>query len=249
MSIFSDLLAGLPDGKVLDVRIGLHWTAVAVESAGEQRCGLAATLFEHQGHEHAPTVPQAGTLQQLSGRDLAEFVTSGQPTLTSIGMAAINALLPRCPERYVEANAEEVIARHGAGKRVALVGHFPFVPRLREQVGDLVVLELQPGPGDTPADQASVVLPQAQVVAITGMALVNGTLESLLALCPQEAFVMVLGPSTPLSPLLFEYGVNLLSGSLVTAIEPVLRAASQGANFRQLHRAGVRLVNMKKAED
>jgi uncharacterized protein (DUF4213/DUF364 family) len=76
------------------------------------------------------------------------------------------------------------------------------------------------------------------------MTLENHTLEGLLSLCPQEAFVLVLGPSTPLSPLLFDYGVDVVSGAVVTAIDPVLRHVSQGANFRQVHRAGVRLVNI-----
>jgi hypothetical protein len=78
------------------------------------------------------------------------------------------------------------------------------------------------------------------------MTLINHTLEGLLALCPPEAFVIVLGPSTPLTPLLFDHGVDILSGAVVTAIEPVLRIVSQGGNFRQVHRAGIRLVNMSK---
>ena len=57
--------------------------------------------------------------------------------------------------------------------------------------------------------------------------------------------VLVLGPSTPLSPLLFEYGVHLLSGSVVEDIEAVLQAVSQGANFRQVHQYGVHLVTMQ----
>jgi uncharacterized protein len=246
VTIFHRLLETLQDGKVREVRIGLHWTAVVVDIAGEQRCGLAATLFERQDHAHAPVVPQAGELQDATGRELADLVLSGQPTLISVGMAAINAMLPRNSDIYVEANAEDLIAQQGTGKRVALVGHFPFVPRLRQLVGELSVLELHPEPGDIPADQAPLILPIAQVVAVTGMALLNGTLESLLELCPQDAFVMVLGPSTPLSPVLFEFGVNLLSGSIVTMVDPVLRTASQGGNFRQLHRAGVKLVNIER---
>jgi uncharacterized protein (DUF4213/DUF364 family) len=57
--------------------------------------------------------------------------------------------------------------------------------------------------------------------------------------------VLVLGPSTPLSPILFDHGAHLLSGSVVEDIESVLRAVAQGANFRQVHQQGVRLVTMK----
>jgi uncharacterized protein (DUF4213/DUF364 family) len=244
MKILREILATLPDGEVVDVRIGLHWTAVVIEKEGERRCGLAATLYERGDPHQTPAVPQAGRLQGGSGRELAGLCLSDQATLTSMGVAAINAMLPRDEKTWIEANAEEVLARRGEGRRVALVGHFHFVSRLKERVGELIVLEQQPEEGDLPAEAASQVLPQANVIAITGMALSNHTLESLLDLCPSEAFVMLLGPSTPLSPLFFAHGVDWLSGAIVTAIDPVLHILSQGGNFRQLHPAGIRLVNI-----
>jgi uncharacterized protein (DUF4213/DUF364 family) len=90
------------------------------------------------------------------------------------------------------------------------------------------------------------VLPQADVVAITSMALINRTLEPLLELCAPEALVVVLGPSTPMSPVLFEYGIDILAGSQVIDIEGVLRAVCQGGNFRQVHRAGVKLIAQQR---
>jgi uncharacterized protein (DUF4213/DUF364 family) len=84
------------------------------------------------------------------------------------------------------------------------------------------------------------------VVAITGMTLLNQTLEGLLKLCSPKAYVILLGPSTPLSPVLFNYGVDIISGSIVEKIDPVLQVISQGGNFRQVHRAGVKLVNIEK---
>jgi len=78
------------------------------------------------------------------------------------------------------------------------------------------------------------------------MALINHTLPDLLAHVNPEAFVILLGPSTPLSPLLFEFGIDWLAGAILTKTEPVLQAVSQGADFRQLHRFGVRLVNMAR---
>jgi uncharacterized protein (DUF4213/DUF364 family) len=108
------------------------------------------------------------------------------------------------------------------------------------------VLEMRPGPGDLPAEAASEVIPQADVVAITSTTLINRTFEGLLALCRPDAYVLLLGPTTPLSPLLFEQGLDVLSGSLVDDVDGVLRLVGQGATFRQIHRQGVRLVTMAR---
>ncbi|HWQ83296.1 MAG TPA: DUF364 domain-containing protein [Anaerolineales bacterium] len=248
MSLIQELLQVVPDGTVEEVHIGLHWTAVSVQVDGTLRCGLASTL--HGPHQHSgPDVPQAGRLTELTARELGALAElSDQPTLCSLGVAALNALLSPGIQETPDINAEEMIARLGAGKRVALVGHFPFVEHLRERVGELVVLELNPRPGDLPAEAAPEVLAGAEVAAITGMTVQNHTLESLLRLAAPGAVVLVLGPSTPMHPCLFEHGIGVLSGSLVTNIPNVMRLVSQGANFRQIHHHGVSLVNLVRPD-
>jgi uncharacterized protein (DUF4213/DUF364 family) len=246
MSLLEALLSEIQEGAVLDVSVGLHWTAVCVDVAGEVRCGLASTLRSPHVHGGPPHIPQAGELTELDGRTVAEFARERErPALASVGVAALNALLPKPTEAdLVEINAEDVLAERGRGGNVAIVGNFPFVPRLREVVGQLWVIEQDPGPGEWPPEAAGDLLPNSDVIAITGMALINHTLEELLSLCPAEARVMVLGPSAPLSAHLYSYGVDIISGSLVADIESVTKAVRQGANFRQVHRAGVRLVTM-----
>ena len=91
------------------------------------------------------------------------------------------------------------------------------------------------------------VLPQADVVALTGTSIMNHTFEGLMELIRRDAFVVALGPSTPLSPLLFDYGVDAISGTLVTNVEAVLRTISQGASFKQV-KEGVRLVSMRNTD-
>ncbi len=248
MSLIQDLLQVVPDGEVQEVHIGLHWTAVSVRVEGILRCGLASTL--HEPHQHSgPDVPLAGRLTELSARELAaQADLPDQPTQCSLGVAALNALLAEGIQETQDLNAEEMIARLGAGKRVALVGHFPFVDHLRARVGELAVLELNPRPGDFPAESAPQVLGGAEVAAITGMTVQNHTLESLLSLTAPNAVILVLGPSTPMHPRMFEHGIGVLSGSLVTDIESVMRLVAQGANFRQIHHHGVSLVNMVRPD-
>jgi hypothetical protein len=71
MRLIDDLLATLPDGDVLDVCIGLNWTAVTVQVGDHMRCGLASTLAGPHSHSAEPNVPQAGQMHALSARELA----------------------------------------------------------------------------------------------------------------------------------------------------------------------------------
>jgi uncharacterized protein (DUF4213/DUF364 family) len=235
MKIIDVLLESLPeDVPVRSVLVGAHWTVVC-----SLHCGMAATLASNHPHGHAQ-VRDVGRLHEKKARELAEYACSTDDLEASIGVAAINSLLNVDESLAVEINASEVLASRGRGKNVALIGHFPFISQLRETAGQLWVIEQNPTEEEYPAEAAADLLPQADVVAITSSTLVNHTLDSLLALCPSKATVMLLGPSTPLSPVLFDYGVNILSGTYVVDETAVLRTVGQGASFRQVQ--GARLL-------
>jgi uncharacterized protein len=245
--LYDTMLPGLEDGTVADVRVGAFWTAVVVEAHEGRRCGLAATLREEDHiHGSGPDVRNAGALAGGSARELAVLVSAERVMERAIGMAALNALLPRLEAKWTEGNAEEILAQRGAGKRVAIVGHFPFTDSLRSRVGTLWVLEQNPHGDDLPAEAAPDVIPQADVLAITGTTLLNNTFAGLMALRRPDAWTMLLGPSTPLASVMFDYGLDMLSGAVVTDVDAVLVAVSQGAGFRQVQKAGVQLVNMER---
>ena len=129
---------------------------------------------------------------------------------------------------------------------MALVGHFPFISKLRSIVRQLWVIEQHPVEGEYPTESAVDLIPQADVVAITSSTLINHTLEGLLPLCRPEAMVMMLGPSTPLSPVIFNHGATILSGVRIVDEAAVLRTVGQGATFQQVE--GVRLLNYRRNE-
>lgn len=242
MSLTDDIIHSLTDHRIDKARIGMRWTAVVAQKGEEKQCGLASTLQTEHTHDGSSAVPEAGALETVSGLEMAQWIKSEIPIRRSLGCAAINALIDYHPQTWVNENASEAIIRRGKGKTVALIGHFPFVERVRNQVGDFYVLDLDPVGSDLPASAAPEILPEADVVAITGMTFINGTMEGLLRLCKPAAFVMILGPTTPLSPVFHDYGVDLLAGSVVEDIPAVLNVLSQGGNFTQIHTAGVRLV-------
>jgi len=241
--ILDDLLAGLPDDHtpVRTVMVGAHWTAVC-----SRHCGLATTIIGDKPHDHTTIVRDAGSLHLKSARDLAEYARSDNPLEAGIGVAAINSLLDVDENNAVEINASEVLMKQGAGKNVALVGHFPFIPRLCKSVKNLWVIEQHPTGDDFPAQSAADLIPRADIVALTGSALINHTLDELLGLCQEDALVMLLGPTTPLSPVLFDYGVNIIAGSRVIDEAAVLHAVGQGATFQQVK--GVRLLTFTRTD-
>jgi uncharacterized protein (DUF4213/DUF364 family) len=240
MKILDELIGTLAaDAPARDVRIGRFWTAV-----WSRECGLASTTGPDE-HVHGVTfVQDAGGLGGRSALELAKLAYSESPLEAGIGLAAINSLLEVDEGRCVELNAGDMLIERGRGKRVALVGHFPFVPALREAASRLWVLEFHPQPGDARAEEAEAIVPQADIVAITGSAFINHTIEGLLGLCRPESFVVVLGPTTPLSPVLFDHGADVVSGTRVVEPELALRCLSEGATFRQIR--GIRLLTMEQ---
>ena len=74
---------------------------------------------------------------------------------------------------------------------------------------------MQPEWGDYPAEAAEVLLPQQDFVFMTGATFANKTMPRLLELSKHAVTVLV-GPSVPLHPILFDYGANGLSGFTVT---------------------------------
>ena len=231
------------DETVHDVRIGTHWTAVATGASEGIRCGLATTCGADESECQArPSVREAGRLIGRSALELARLISSDSVIEASVGLATINALLDVDLTRCVEVSAEEIITERGVGKHVAMVGHFPFVSRVRRAAQTLWVLELRPRADDLPAARAADVIPEADLVAISSSTLLNHTFDGLISLCRPGAYVLMLGGSTPLSPLFFEDGVDAVAGAYVVDVQAVLNAVSQGANFRQI--PGKRLLTM-----
>jgi len=206
-----------------------------------KHCGLASTF--HEPHPYHRPVRNAGSLTGLSALEVAQYARSDNVLEASIGLAAINSLIYVDEAECVDENALDVLVAKGGNKNIAIVGRFPWIPKLRAIARTLWVIEQNPQQGELSAEAAEAVLPQADVVGITGTSFVNHTFDRLLDLS-KDKFVVVVGPSTPLSPVLFDYGVDVLAGVKVVEPEKTIRSISQGAIFSQVE--GVRLVTMAK---
>ena len=239
MEILDDLILSLKgnDFPVKSVYTCVFWTAVITK-----HCGLSST-FRDEGPSHESGVRDVGSLTQKTALELAEYSRSNSLLEASIGMATINSLIDIDESKCIGKNAFELLLEKGEGKNVAVVGHFPWIPKLKEKVQNLWVLEQKIREGDLPAKEAGRILPECDVVGITGTSFINHTIEGLLNLC-EKAYVVLVGPTSPLSSMLFNYGIEAICGTKVTDAEKVIHSISEGATFKEV--AGVKLVTLTR---
>jgi uncharacterized protein (DUF4213/DUF364 family) len=239
MKILNDVILSLKgnDFPVKSVHTCVFWTAVV-----SKHCGLSST-FRDEGPSHERGVRDVGSLTRKTALELAEYARSKSLLEASIGMATINSLIDIDESKCIEKNAFEIILEKGQGKHVAVVGHFPWIPKLREKIKDFWVLEQRLREGDLPAEEADRILPQCDVVGITGTSFINHTVEGLLNLC-KNAYVVLVGPTSPLSSVLFEYGIDAICGSKIIDPDQLIRSISEGATFKEV--TGVRLLTLTK---
>lgn len=230
MKLINDLIAAGKNNAapVKDVRVGISWTGV-----WGKYCGLSKTYgipFVHGNYTR-----DMGHLTEKTTIELAEYAKSWNLVEASIGVAAINSMFK--PVNAIDANAQEIIFKKAVGKRVAMSGAFPFTPQLKKLAKQLWVFELEssfinPSEGIITETAAEYIIPDSDVVIITGSALINKSMERLLELARQAgAYTIVLGPSTPLSAVLFDYGANLVAGAEVVKPEPILLKLSQSGGM------------------
>lgn len=188
-----------------------------------QHGGVASTVWPegHCGHGDAAFFSRPG----LTSDEAAQKLLSGQPFDASLAMAAINSALPLDNLVTENINARDLIIREASGGVLGLIGHFCFLEKFRPHFANLLVFELNPQPGDIPASEIPKRLREADVVAVTGTTLINGTIDTILAAVRPDARVVMLGPSTPLAPVLLEHGIHAICGTVVDDPDIVARNA------------------------
>jgi uncharacterized protein (DUF4213/DUF364 family) len=153
---------------------------------------------------------------------------------SAVGIAALNAAITVNKDKLKKINAKHLITEKGKNKTVAVIGHFPFVDNMGQDFKEFFVFEQNPTGNDYHSFEIPNLLPQAEVVAITGSTFINKTFLNILEYVNNKAFVIVLGPSTPISEILFNYKVNAVCGSLVTDIQKVKSQMKFAKHFREL---------------
>lgn len=192
MSLLKDLIASVPSSRLSldEVILGPRWTLVAAS-----RCGLAAVPSGGQAENRTRSKAISG----MPVKDLLPLASSADPSEASLGVASLNALLQ---ESLKAASFRPNSIPRAGGKSVGLVGEFAFAEKLRAIAAEVVMIE---------RDAAESLLPRVDITIVSGACIVDHSLEALLR-ASSRCYTIVFGPSTPLSPVLFDYGADQLVG-------------------------------------
>jgi uncharacterized protein len=245
--------------------IGLFFTGVKLDSGVAGACATPLRSIPEAVccPSSAMAMPFPGKLRGRLARDLLKETEAASGIRRAVGVATMNALAAMCWDRRATPDVElqsGVDAYDAAniqpGEHVVVVGAFvPFLKALKRAGQRFTVLEMDAAtlkPDELahfrPAEQANEVVPDADVVLITGTTLLNDTLENLLALCRPNARVVIVGPTVGLYPDAFlRRGVDVLGSVRVTAPDAFLEVLAEGGSgYHFFGRSAEKVVLVRK---
>lgn len=252
--------------RVERATMGLFFIAVTLDT-GET--GLCATPLKAIPEavccpSSAKSMPFPGKLGRMSALRLAGEAVSRTGLRRALGIAALNALAARAFARRgageydVLENAEAFdLAAIRPDETAVVVGAFvPFLKALRKIGARHFVLEKDPDtlrphemPYYRPAEQFAEVLPQADVVLITGTTLINDTLDGLLACARPSARIVLVGPTVPMLPDAFADRPAMLLGTVRVSDAPALHQvlAEGGSGYHIFGKSAQKIVLLPRA--
>lgn len=234
MTLLDSLKRDLPlDYQVDGIYIGDKWILSVLKQAdGQLVAGVASSPREI--HDYHPKKTVTEIIAQITGKN---------PVGVAIALATINALLPE--ENLSHHDAADWLSAQSRAKNIAIFGRFPFIDNeIRPFAKNTFVFEREPLEDEFSADDIPTILPQADIIAITGSTIINHTIDNILVYTQSEQQVILLGPSTPLTSRLFAYGIDAMFGVRVADIAVARASVTEGRGFQKMQ--GLERVSLLK---
>jgi uncharacterized protein len=273
-AILRETLTAIPEilGPELDgltverAVVGLFFTGVQLSNGITGACATPIKTIPEAVccPSSAMSMPFPGKLQGRPALDLAREALGENGIRRAVGIAAMNALADACWRRRPRPDAELRLGvdafdatEISPGDRVVVIGAFiPFLRELKRRRQPFLVLEQDPAtlkpeelPFFRPAEQAAEIVPEADVLLITGTTLINDTLEDLLSLAKPAARVTMVGPTVTMLPDPFlRRGADVLGTVRITAPEEFLDLLAEGGSgYHFLGRSAQKVVLVRRS--
>jgi uncharacterized protein (DUF4213/DUF364 family) len=261
-----DILASEYDTITIErVMIGVFFTGVKLSNGAG---GVSYTPVKD--------IPQAVCCPSSAGRifdpfkingmkvaDVLAGLTSKEPVKVSVAIATLNALSAYCWDQrlsdnyriQVDADALDAVWMPDEST-IAVIGAFvPILRKLKGRGGKWWVIEQDPKTLKSdeikhfiPSDQSEKAIATADVLIVTGVTLVNHTLENILKVARRDAEIAVFGPTASMLPdALFARGVRVVGGVWVKKPDELLDVlASGGSGYHFFDNIAPRIVIEKE---
>jgi len=240
--LYEQLAPAAKNRRIADLRVGLSYVGVRLDNGAT---GVAAVLPDTTPRG-CTVLKEAGTYAGSEAADALQYIARGENALhRSIGLATANALMGP-PFDQTEDREATTYFNLQPDEKVAMVGLFsPLVERIRATGAILTVIEKNPERLEllSPIDEQQA-LKDCDVAIITATTLLNNTFEQTIAALGSPRLVALMGPSTPLEPVIFRNTpVTHLGGAVVIDSARVMQIISEGGGTPGL-RSSLRFVNM-----
>ncbi|TVQ87123.1 MAG: hypothetical protein EA393_10890 [Bacteroidetes bacterium] len=234
---------------ISDVVMGMHLTAVKLSDGSH---GIASTLQDRvyysagKKRDFGPFTPM-----QITGQKVMDlFETSQKSKITdTLKVAVLNAvstkIIANGKYKVIE-NADPIdLLDLSHPRTITIVGAFhSYIEKLSDSGNRLFVLELnEDALGEehkkhyVPATEYNKVIPGSDALIITGLTLVNNTIDELLLSVPENCRVVVTGPSGSIIPdVLFQHGVHIIGATRITKPLELFDVVAQGGSGYHLFR-------------
>jgi uncharacterized protein (DUF4213/DUF364 family) len=264
----TDILGPDLDGITVErAVIGLFFTGVKLSTGHAGACATPIKSIPEAVccPSSAMAMPFPGKIKGKPARDTIKEAFSDHGIRRGVGIATVNALAEICWERrphpLVELrrgiDAFDANAFRPDDLTVVVGAFVPFLKELKRRKQPFLVLEKDPDtlkpeemPFYRPAVMAREIVPQADVLLITGTTLINDTLEDLLSWARPDARVTVVGPTVGLWPDAFlKRGADILGGVKITDPDAFLDLLAEGGSgYHFFGRVAEKVVLMRRAE-
>lgn len=198
----------------------------------------------------------------ISVEEVLAELSSTEPIKTAVAIAALNALSNTLWQQGLTGNytittnmdAQDAV-QMPIEKSVAVVGAFvPTLRALKNRGGTWWVIEQDPKTLKedemrhfVSAEASPDIIRKADVLIITGVTLINHTLENILSAAKPNAEIAVMGPTASSLPEpLFQRGVRIIGGVRVTNPDTLLQIlAAGGSGYHFFDKYADRIVMIK----
>jgi uncharacterized protein (DUF4213/DUF364 family) len=242
----------LKDVWIDDLVIGIFFTGVKL-STGHTGCAFTP-IGEIPEAVCCPTtaarMPQAGNLEGRSVFEILKYSLDPNVLKSAIGVATLNALSQLIIESEDGTEYQVVKDKDGfdlleiqPDEAVTLIGAFgPYIRRLKMMGNPFYIVEKNPQTLRSDEikyyrsdSEMAATLGKSNVVIITGTAIVNHTIDSILYSITNGKRTAIIGPTASMVPdAFFKRSVNVMAGVRILDAEGMIKILKQGGSAYHL---------------